>query len=320
MELQSVGKNPYLLNNSANKQRVLRDLEVNGGGGGSPQVLYTFKNIRKFKCIDRLESVAQVTFVASQDTFVMFDATFQVDVEVDDVTNTSTFTILDSNGTSKTYEVPYTRNGYVNITIQYYFNSLPFANPYTITLEKGSHVITLHYPISSINKDSINRFDVRMSATGGTVTLAKEMFMGTISGQGLAGKPKWDGTINVNEEVPIITSNINISDFNDYMEITKQHPTDSPIREAFGFIVPRINILDTNATIGFAYVVTNYTLDSAKVTKYEFEDRYVEVTDGYSLRTLYRYPFTEQYIDSGRVCSVTIPTTDKSVVNSLEVL
>ena len=274
-EISSVGKNPYLLNNSANKQRVLRDLEVNGTGG-SPAALYTFKNTRKFKCSEKLEPLAGVTFVATKDTFVMFDATFQVDVEVEEVEQKSSITVLDNNGTSKTYEVPYKQKGYAELTIQYFYGSIEFGQPYTVSLETGSHLITLHYPINAVEKDSINRFEVRMSATSettGTVSVTKEGFLGTISGQGLAGKPKWDGTITVEEAMGAVYPIAEIKALKDMsasVSFSKPRRNDtSGFADRFGTVsIMTIGALGFNDEYGVNSVVSNYSMNTGKAHLY----------------------------------------------------
>lgn len=327
MELFSVGTNPYLLNNSANKQRVLRDIEVNGSGGSDPAALYTFKNTRKFKCSEKLEPLATVTFVATKDTFVMFNATFQVDVEVEDIEHKSSITVLDSNGTSRTYEVPYKRNGYAQVTIQYYYGGVEFGNPYTVSLETGSHVITLHYPVNAVAKDSINRFEVRMSATSekmSTVSVAKEGFLGTISGQGLAGKPKWDGTINVEENIgtsyPISTIKVR-EDFDADVSITKLRRDDiSGITERFGTAsIMTISTLGFNSEVGVNRVITNYTFETSKASTYEFNRELVNYVNTFNLRPDYTYNSNEVTIDEGKMCSLIIPTDNKTSIESVDI-
>lgn len=328
MEIQSVGKNPFLLNNgSATTQRVIRDLEVNGSGG-TPAALYTFKNTRKFKCSDKIEPLAGVTFVATKDTFVMFDATFQIDVEVPDEEYKSTFTVLDSTtNTNKTYEVPFTRDGRTNVSIQYYYNNNAMIEPYVLTLERGSHLITLHYPINAVDKDSVNRFEVRMSANSGTVSVLKDKFLGTISGQGLAGKPKWDGTITVEEAMGATYSVAEITalkDMDSSVSFGKLRRNDtSAFADRFGTVgIMTIGALGFSSEVGANRVVTNYTMNTKKASLYEFDRRYVLYDSSFSLGTDYSYTSSEitpDTIDEGRMCSVVIKTDDKANVEGVTI-
>lgn len=324
-ELQSVGKNPYLLSNNADKQRVLRSIELSGGaGGGSPEVLYTFKNTRKFKCTDRLELLAGVTFIAAKDTFAMFDATFQIDVEVNDVTYTSSITVLNSDGTSTVYEVPYTRNGYINVTIQYYYNSAEFGIPYTLTLEKGSHVVTLHYPINAIAKDSINRFAVHLSADGGIVSVAKEGFLGTISGQGLAGKPKWDGTITIEENMGMTYPLVEINGIGFNADVTLTKPDQdriSGITEQFGTVsIMTIDTLEITDNLRVGEITTNYIMNTDNKLDYTYDSNSVQTNEGYfTLVNTDIIQGREISVDEGRACSVKIDYTKYQIINNVEV-
>ena len=321
LEIQSVGKNPYLISTSAETQRKIRDLEVNGTGSGTPTALYQFKNHQRFKCTDMLETLAQTTFAATDDTFVLFSGTMQLEVDVPDEQHTTTFTMLDSDGKSKVYEIPYNRNGTTQLNIQYYYNSVEFGQPYSVTLEKGTHLITLHYPISGVTSDSIGRFEVRMSKTGsGTISVAKEMFMGTISGQGLAGKPKWDGTITNREIFSELYSiaDIKAVGFSAETAVIRPHNDVHAIAERFG-----VNDILTVTALGFdsefstAKVVTNYTFEVAKKSIYEYSRELVLVTDTFHLRQDYSYTSTAKPIDSGAMASVVINTTNKTSVESV---
>ena len=328
MEIQSVGKNPFLLNNgNATTQRVIRDLEVNGSGG-TPAALYTFKNTRKFKCSDKLEPLAGVTFVATKDTFVMFDATFQVDVEVDDVEHKSSFTILDSTtNTSMTYEVPYMRSGKTEVSIQYFYNNNAMIEPYILTLESGSHLITLHYPINAVDKDSVNRFEVKMSASSGSVSVLKDKFMGTISGQGLAGKPKWDGTITVEENMGAVYSIAEIKalkDFSADVTFSKPKRDDTPgFADRFGTVsIMTIGAVGFNDEFGVNRVVTNYTMNTKKASLYEFNKEYISFDDIFKLKDEYIYTSYEDLtgsINSGKMCVLVIKNDDKVDVENVEV-
>lgn len=323
MELKSVGKNPHLIGTSATKQRIFRDIEKNGGGGSGSSVLYIFKNTKKFICTSKLEPIADVTFVASKDTFVLFNATMQVNVEVDDIVEKSSFTVLDSNGSSKTYEVPFTRDGKVNITIQYYYNSNELGLPYVITLEKGSHVITLHYPIDNVAGNTIDRFAVYMSADNGKVTIQPTEFTGTISGQGLAGSPKWDGTITFEEDFSHCPSTVNVNyrdDYDDIMNVAKRNPNTSSFAVEFNApSIIGINTLEFNDSLSMEKVVTNSTINpnDPAISDYEFDNRYLRSDGSFRLNTEYTYNSSEITIDSGRLFSLAIRTDDKKTVEGV---
>lgn len=324
MELESVGKNPRLFSTNSSKQQMLKEVEQK-----SMANLYAFKNIKRFDCTSELEPFVQVTFVSTKETFALFSGTFQVDVEVDDVEYTSKLILTktdEETGETITEEhnIPFTRAGHVDLHIQYQYNGVEFGPKYIHTLEKGSHIITLHYPIQGIEGDSIGRFAIYMSVEGGNAHIKKEMFMGTISGQGLAGNPKWDGTINFTEILPyynIEDLSLTMTNINDELAVSKStNIRKSDISQRIGahrLADLTLPIIGFTESIGFSEVVTNYTVEGAKAENYDFNSEYVTFENGFALRTLYEYSSVEETIDTGKMCSIMIKTDDKANVESV---
>lgn len=326
MELESVGKNPRLFATNSSKQQMLKEVEQK-----SMANLYAFKNIKRFDCTSELEPFVQVTFVSTKETFALFSGTLQVDVDVDDVEYTSKLILTktdEETGETITEEhnIPFTRAGHVDLHIQYQYNGVEFGPKYIHTLEKGSHIITLHYPIQGIEGDSIGRFAIYMSVEGGKAHVKKEMFMGTISGQGLAGTPKWDGTINATEMIPyysIEDLSLTIKNVKDELAISKPGVGKSNVIEhinKFNIMDLTLPIVGVTESIGFSEVVTNYTVEGAKAENYDFNSEYVTFENGFALRTKYEYNSVKQGIDSGNMCSILIITDDKASIEGMEVI
>lgn len=226
MDISSVGKNPYLVDSTADKQRAIRDLEQNGSNA-NVTMLHTFMNLEKFVCTDTLLPIANMSFVATQDTFVIFHAVIQFDVVADDITDTTYLELIGEDGTTTKYAIPYNRDGYVNVSIRYLFNDEWVGPEYTSTFGTGSHILTLYFPITSVAKYSENRFLLYISAgDGGQVTINREMFLGTISGQGLASEVAWDGTLKFTENVSAFAVGIRDTKFAMFSEqIIAEHVT-----------------------------------------------------------------------------------------------
>lgn len=269
MILESVGKNPYLVSNSANNRHIIRNIQQNGSGAGKI-IFYPFKNAKRFKATHDMETIASVVFAAKEETAIVFNATVRVDVTVDEVTNKSSLAIKNSDGTETTYEIPYNRNGYTDLYIGYFFNDVDLKVDLIQTVTTGHYIITLYYPIELVQKDSIHRFEVRMSADGGEVIVEPEMFYGTINGQGLLGKIPWDGTITISDEIP--------KEFDmrsDEIELVPLVDKALSINVAdiaggnFGQILPKVFSLNNSdiTLVGFDYVVgigdiiTNYIVE-----------------------------------------------------------
>ena len=61
------------------------------------------------------------------------------------------------------------------------------------------------------------------------------------------------------------------------------------------------------------------TINAADKRKMTYSEAYVKVTDKFELQTAYVYKSTENEIDDGRMCVVTINTEQFAAVTGLEV-
>lgn len=245
MELVSVGKNPYLVSNSANNRHIIRNIQQNGSGAGKI-IFYPFKNAKRFRATQEMQTLASVVFAAKEETSVVLNATVRVDVVVNDITNTSSLVVKNSDGTETTYNIPYQRNGYTDLHIGYFYDDVDLKVNLKQTVTTGSYIITLYYPLTLIEKGSIHRFEVRMSVDGGEVTVESEMFYGTLSGQGLLGTIPWDGTITISDEIPkeFITSlnEVILAPITD--ELTSLNRVDS-VKNYISIMMPKEIVVNT---------------------------------------------------------------------------
>lgn len=238
MEVVSAGKNPYLKSNrtSHNYNSYLLQTTEDDSIDASEVILHHFSNESEVVSNEDFPQIASVTFLANRDTYVTFNGTLQVDVEVDDIIEEAHLTIPQQivspdDGSiieeSIVYTVPYKRDGHVDIQFLYKFNSDWIGPIYKHTLTRGSHIITLHYPLVSIKQYSVNSFGVYIGSSTGNVSIDKGMFIGTISGQGIAQALKWDGAIvleDFTESLVIPENNITLVDFDeqiDYSDIIR---------------------------------------------------------------------------------------------------
>jgi hypothetical protein len=157
------------------------------------------------------------------------------------------------------------------------------------------------------------------------VSVARDKFMGTISGQGLAGKPKWDGTITVEENMgatyPIAEIKA-LKDMSASVSFSKPRRNDtSGFADRFGAVsIMTIGALGFSSEAGVNRVVTNYTMNTKKAHLYEFDRKYVLYDETFRLVADYTYTSTEittDIVDEGRMCSVLIKTDDKTSVEGV---
>lgn len=212
----------------------------------SALILHSFSNESEVVSESDFTNIASVSFLANRDTFVEFTGTMQVNVEVDDIAEEVEITIpkqvitnTEGVGIEITEEMvvcklPYTRDGKVDVQFRYKFNDDWIGQIYTHTMRRGKNIVTLHYPLISIQRFSVNSFGVYISSNTGNVSIDKEMFIGTISGQGIAEALKWDGAIvleDYTESFTITPSNMTITDSEDHVTYEYVERNDSDFSE-----------------------------------------------------------------------------------------
>lgn len=86
-------------------------------------------------------------------------------------------------------------------SIEYTLNEVTIIgyNP-TETWKNGKHILSLMYMLM-IDANSINRWLVKLSIAGGSVSIAQGCIRAVIYGQGLVGTVEWDGFITLEEKL-----------------------------------------------------------------------------------------------------------------------
>lgn len=136
--------------------------------------------------------------------------------------------------------------------------------------------------------------------------------------QGINGKGEWDGTLEFKDElvnIPLI-SNMSVSTFEDNVSVNTQIPIPSSIAEMFGEVALNntVSVIGFTDSVSTTNVYLGYVLD---VTNGDYNNEYVTADGAYMYKTEYKYTSTEQTIDSGRMCAVSIDTTPFASVESV---
>lgn len=136
--------------------------------------------------------------------------------------------------------------------------------------------------------------------------------------QGVNGKGEWDGTLEFKDElvnIPLI-SNMSVSTFEDNVSVNMQIPTLSSITEIFGEVAlnSTMSVIGFTDSVSTSHIILGYVLDA---TNGDYNNEYVTADGAYMLKTKYKCTSTEQTIDSGRMCAVSIDTTPFVSVESV---
>lgn len=134
--------------------------------------------------------------------------------------------------------------------IEYYLDGVAISDyiPTETWSEEGKHIISLYYVVD-VEPNHLYQWQVKMKSDGGSIAIYPEQVRGTIWGQGLVALSAWDGFIDVEDTVSIISlDSITVATFTDACSVAAQEPI-------------AVNIADQ---------LTSIELDSIDVA--EFED------------------------------------------------
>ena len=154
--------------------------------------------------------------------------------------------------------------------------------------------------------------------TVATINIQKESIRSVLIGKGLIIATGWDGTLNLSDSFGVIElDNIPVVGFEDSVSIGKLTPNRSEISESFGFITSSMSIVGFDDELVMNEVIYNYTFNTEKSDKYEYDENYVSSNDSFKLKTNYEYTSVSEEIDGGKMCKVTIRTDDKKSIESV---
>lgn len=136
--------------------------------------------------------------------------------------------------------------------------------------------------------------------------------------QGINGKGEWDGTLEFKDEfgtIPLL-STMSVEAFGTNVMTSTQTPAPASIVEMFGLIplTSTMNVLDFEDNVFAGEVINGYVFDTSNGT---YNSEYVTADGAYMYKTEYKYTGTEQTIDSGKMCAVSIDTTPFVSVESV---
>ncbi|HJC55471.1 MAG TPA: hypothetical protein H9699_09455 [Candidatus Gemmiger stercoravium] len=216
--LKGVGKNPYLAAARDKGAAALQQLQTDTVN--NRLIFYSFVNPAAVTAGPGAEvTAARVTFVTVEKTGALFFAQLLVNAEPDapepedpdtggadapadtggqtgeDTGEDAGEDAGDGGESAAPAEPPS-----LLLEVRYYLNGSPVTGFAPVQrLTAGPRILALFYPFTELEADTSNRFEVRLAVTGGTVTLAAGGLRGVITGQGMAGGPVWDGTLQAED-------------------------------------------------------------------------------------------------------------------------
>ncbi|MCR0391495.1 hypothetical protein MKD04_05735 [[Clostridium] innocuum] len=336
--LKCVGKNPKLAEakskNDKNITGLLNQVEEN------KTVVYDFVNVSPYEIGSSPTEVLAITFVSKETTSAMFLAEVLLNITADEedrkISGTAVYEeatedeagepVLES--VEKAVEYRFTDKAHPDLEVLYKINGDEVENFYpTQICHEGKHILTLFFPISSVEANSENTFSMYLKMTGGRASIAETQIRATISGQGLvAGIGDWNGRISVTETfdvVPLNTSDFGYDGLTDAGTVTfpriilpdiVQQISQVPILSG-GFLFDALN-----ERVTAVEVIKTFTMDKNRPGAYDVT--VIELTEEGAFRIIcdYVYVSAEESINSGQLQHLFVDTTPFERVESQEVV
>lgn len=146
----------------------------------------------------------------------------------------------------------------IKATLTYYLDGVEVTDYHPVETwdEEGKHIISLYYMID-VEPNHLYQWQVYIKSEGGSIFIPTEHARGTIWGQGLVATDKWNGFIDVEDNVGAIQlDSILVATFTDACSVSAQEPISRAIAED-------LTVLDITDSINVAqfedYVLVNKT-------------------------------------------------------------
>lgn len=205
-------------------------------------------------------------------------------------------------------------------SIEYTLNEVTIIgyNP-TETWKNGKHILSLMYMLM-IDANSINRWLVKLSIAGGSVSIAQGGIRAVIYGQGLVGTVEWDGFITLEEKLTkivvldslTVSKNMICTVVADMIDVDKNIVEEQLQTVQLEDITTVGNLLD-KAEISWGIVSWTFSTDS----ECTYSSRYVSTEAGvFRLATEFVNKSVNQSIDRGMMNAVEFSSTEFESIQS----
>ena len=347
-ELQGVGKDPSLSSAKSKTDKNISGLISNTDE--NTLVNYSYSNSKAIDIKEnKQETIASIRFASgTKDSEVSFKAELLLnatstyshsvnDTVIDDVTvstpplvtelqkevEASDKAINELNSRIKSLESLVKLPDKIKVKVSYMLNGteLDYHPKETYGVD-GDHLLSLHYYIGNIKANTIYIFTILLEVVGATIHFDSDCINALITGMGLAGTGKWDGTLTAEDEFIGISYKDLVGSMSDKASVDFVERNDvSGFSDSFGFSFASI-LGEINDEISIGTVVCYYILSSSE-GKPTFNKDYliVNTNNAFVLETNYSLTSKSASVDEGylEVLDVYETYSDLKVIESMVV-
>ena len=347
-ELQGVGKDPSLSSAKSKTDKNISGLISNTDE--NTLVNYSYSNSKAIDIKEnKQETIASIRFASgTKDSEVSFHGELLLnatstyshtvnDTVIDDVTvstpplvtelqkevEASDKAINELNSRIKSLESLVKLPDKIKVKVSYMLNGteLDYHPKETYGVD-GDHLLSLHYYIGNIKANTIYIFTILLEVVGATIHFDSDCINALITGMGLAGTGKWDGTLTAEDEFTGISYKELVGSMSDKASVDFVERNDvSGFSDSFGFNFASI-LGEINDEVSIGTVVCYYIL-SNKEGKPAYNKDYliVNTNNAFVLETNYSLTSKSATVDEGylEVLDVYETYNDLKVVESMVV-
>lgn len=212
----SVGKNPYYSQSKSKHDKnivgLLNQLE------SEHVVVHAYINAQAFEIGKEPIPVIQFEFASNKETQALFNATLVMDVETvkKSVPLSVQMRVVNPEEASVAepivYEMVKEEEVVSQAKVTYVLNDIKIEDHIPIqSYSQGKQVLTLFYPLTGLQENTVNRFTVLLEVDQGKVTIETGQIIAAISGQSLGSQEVWDGRLKVSERLPLLPLQADLS-------------------------------------------------------------------------------------------------------------
>lgn len=213
-----VGKNPYLSKakskNDKNIVGLLNQIE------SEKLVVHAYSNYSAFNLSITDTPIIRIEFASNKETEAIFNASILLNIICDTEEKTRKISrkvkkqveVLNNDGKSydppkfeekeETEELDFIENIEIptRLVVTYVFNDTKIEHHIPKeTYLSGDHILNLFYPLTKLQKKTMNNFSVLIRLESGQAMIGKDNAIAAISGQSLGSTEAWDGKLKIDE-------------------------------------------------------------------------------------------------------------------------
>lgn len=213
-----VGKNPYLSKakskNDKNIVGLLNQIE------SEKLVVHAYSNYSAFNLSITDTPIIRIEFASNKETEAIFNASILLNIICDTEEKTRKISrkvkkqveVLNNDGKSydppkfeekeETEELDFIENIEIptRLVVTYVFNDTKIEHHIPKeTYLSGDHILNLFYPLTKLQKKTMNNFSVLIRLESGQAMIGKDNAIVAISGQSLGSTEAWDGKLKIDE-------------------------------------------------------------------------------------------------------------------------